>query len=180
MTKITLDCTKCGGALEITEGTELFQCTYCGTPYLVERSEGSVRVVRLEERVDQLEADQHVMRVDVARVELEQLLTGRKEMEEAFKQQRTQGGSGLFVLPVALGVPTAVFIMLAIGGPPDMRSTSLCFTVIGAIATVGTLALAIGRYRKKYVLPYRQAMEASYKREAQLRALIKRSGGGTE
>jgi hypothetical protein len=60
MDKIVLDCAKCGGQLTVTAepavpgGQDLFRCAYCDAVYLVKREEGTVRIVRLEERVDRL------------------------------------------------------------------------------------------------------------------------------
>lgn len=55
MKKMSLDCSKCGGTLEITDQMSFFECQHCGTPYLVESSDGGLRIQRLEARVDTLE-----------------------------------------------------------------------------------------------------------------------------
>jgi len=55
MNKISLDCSKCGGHLEITKNMELFKCPYCNMPYMVQREEGETRIIKLEERVSDLE-----------------------------------------------------------------------------------------------------------------------------
>jgi len=83
MDKIVLDCQKCGGALEITGDVELFKCQYCGTPYLVKRSDGSVRVSRLEERVSQVEEDQAALRVSMLE---SRILQARANIAEVFRE----------------------------------------------------------------------------------------------
>jgi DNA-directed RNA polymerase subunit RPC12/RpoP len=74
MDKIVLDCSKCGGVLEITQDIEIFKCQYCGTPYMVERSEGTVRIIKLEQRVEKIEAEQSKIRVEVMEKEFLQII----------------------------------------------------------------------------------------------------------
>lgn len=74
MSKIVLDCQKCGGTLEVTDDMELFKCEYCGMPYLVERSTDGFRIVRLEKRVSAVEAGQSKLRLDVLESDLRRLL----------------------------------------------------------------------------------------------------------
>lgn len=90
MNKITLDCSQCGGPLEVTEDMELFRCPHCETPFLVERSEGSIKINRLEKRVDSLEEDHRNLTAFVANKELDKMLVEMKE-EQALAEQALPG-----------------------------------------------------------------------------------------
>jgi hypothetical protein len=89
MTKIVLDCQKCGGSLEITDAMEIFRCQYCGMPYLVDRSDGRIRITQLEERVSKVEDEQAQMRTDLVEAKIFQV---RKSIEGIFRKLETIDG----------------------------------------------------------------------------------------
>lgn len=172
MNKIILDCSKCGGALDITDDMELFKCPYCGVPYMVERSEGSVRIVKLEQRVDKLEVEQRGLR---AKIELDELLAKREEVEQLHKEK----GKGPLVAHIAIGaligaVPGVLcFAATSSSSNNDLFGFSYCVFATGLIVGV---SLGFWRLHIKYGRPYNQAMQESRKREAELRAIVSETG----
>ena len=171
MQKITLDCSRCGGALEITEDMELFKCPYCETPYIVERSEGSVRIVKLEQRVDKLEVRQRGIG---ASMELDQLLAKREELGRMFKEE----GKGLLVAHIVggglIGAIPGVLGFLATSSSRNSEhfGASYCIFVTGVILGI---SLGLWRLHNKYTRPYNQALQESRRREAELRGMIKQA-----
>lgn len=172
MRKIALDCGKCGGALEVTEDMEMFKCPYCGTPYMVERSEGTVKIVKLERRVEQLEVEQRQIRSSVASIELKELLAERKELEEQFKQEGLKSRDGYWAGGAFAGVLVTIVLVLI-----DIQ----VFGGVGALFCVGLAAPPLGivwgarQWEDRVHRPHREAMAASRAKEAELRAVIERS-----
>lgn len=73
--KIILDCSKCGGTLKITKDTDLFKCEFCGTPYMVKREDGGIRIIKLEEKVEEIKDAIGALK------DIDQVKTEQKEYE---------------------------------------------------------------------------------------------------
>jgi DNA-directed RNA polymerase subunit RPC12/RpoP len=87
MTTIVLDCQKCGGSLTITEDLEIFKCEYCSTPYMVKREGGATRIIRLEQRVDQLEDHQVLLKAGVSALsQINDIKAQREKLEKEISQ----------------------------------------------------------------------------------------------
>ena len=165
MDKLALDCSKCGGALEITPDMDMFKCPFCGVPYMVERKDGTTRVIRLEQRVSVLEekqvftdqavseigARQQALDVDMAHIELGKL----REERSAFITKWQKDNPGLIgaAIGAALLAFGAVFCVSAFGivefgdvtGP---IAFFVCPALIGVVAAAGWVSRFAG-YRKR-------------------------------
>jgi len=62
---------------------EIFKCQYCGTPYLIERSDGGIRITRLEERVSKVEDEQAQMRAGLVEAKILQV---RRSIDQIFNE----------------------------------------------------------------------------------------------
>lgn len=101
---ITLDCQKCGATLEIRATTELFQCKWCKTPYIVRREEGKVSIRQLIDRVSGLESYQ-ANTIPINR-EIESI-------NEEIKQEEKSGDTGCLVSVLAF---FAVLLIVGLSG----------------------------------------------------------------
>jgi DNA-directed RNA polymerase subunit RPC12/RpoP len=90
MGKIILNCSQCGGTLEVTDEMDLFKCQYCDMPYMVKRSDGSVQIVQLEQRVAKIEREQENLRRNAIESEWRELT---KEREVIVGKRRAQSGN---------------------------------------------------------------------------------------
>jgi len=176
MDKLALDCSKCGGALEITPDMEVFKCPFCGVPYMVEREEGTVRVIRLEQRVRVLEekqsttdkavseisARQELLDTDLARMELAKLREERRAYTERWKKENpTLIGAVIGAVVLAFGAVFCVsaFSIVEFNDTTGPIAFFVCPPLIGVLAAVGWLSRLAG---------YRRGLQAFDRREQEL------------
>ncbi len=167
MAKITLNCSKCGGTLEITDDKELFKCQYCGTPYLVERSEGNIRIQKLERRLDTLEAKQYEIN---AKMELDKVITERQNLIKNHYEQNnmTLLMAGGAICGVALVFLAETFINQKIISEYFYQA-ELAAGFIGAF-------IGMGIYARYYDSPHQKNLQELNERELNLREIIERAG----
>jgi hypothetical protein len=189
---MSLDCTKCGGPLEVTEDIEMFKCPFCGTPFLVERSAGSVTIRELTERVDSLEVGQREVRLGLAAVEeLKQIPQQRTRLEQ--EGRRLAAGIGRvkgvafflgLLVAVAVGMGLAGFGVWFFekGGGDDSTAQPFIILIVSLILTIAAwvvtsrLVSRIGtRNRLRQKADNEAKLRALAEREAELKRRAKRA-----
>ena len=82
---INLNCTNCGGKLEIYEDMDRFACGYCGTEQIVQRRGGAVALKAVTEAIQkvQIAADKTAAELALVRLERELLELRRKTTEQS-------------------------------------------------------------------------------------------------
>lgn len=70
---ISMDCSKCGGHIDIDTSNEFIKCKYCDTPYRIENNDGHLNIIRLEERVSNLEKEQSGIKETISKVSIDQI-----------------------------------------------------------------------------------------------------------
>ena len=176
MSTIVLDCQKCGGTLTITEELEVFKCEFCGTPYMVERSAGTTRIILLEQRVGHLEDRQVLLKEGV--VALSQINEVKAELERKEKElQDATDKGGIFsslawgaVLTLGLGTCSVASLSWAAESGRSMSgflgSVGL-FTGLGALLFVGVFIWALV-VRPRWIAQMRTNVENLRSKLAQL------------
>jgi DNA-directed RNA polymerase subunit RPC12/RpoP len=126
---ITLTCSSCGGALEITSDTEQFVCQYCKRKHIIKRSGGTIfldglaqvitgvdrtgsemAIVRLKEEIPALE-NRRVNRLKEFQARKTNMLGLETVIKEAEKEKRRA------YLELAIyAVLAAMFAVLAVAG----------------------------------------------------------------
>jgi ribosomal protein S27E len=109
---IDLNCTNCGGKLEVYDDMERFACGYCGSQMLVQRRGGTVALKAVIEAIHkvQIGTDKTAAELAIARLykELEKLKTDHAKFEAA---PSTSGAFGILV------VLLVVSVIFALAGP---------------------------------------------------------------
>ncbi len=159
MTTTKSTCSKCGGPLSIADGVELLKCPTCQTPYLVERSGGSVQLVRLERHVEGVE------QVPDEALELERLRSERLKFQ-AEKSERLRwigaayamGGLVIGLIPFFLGSAERSGLLAGVG------------------FITGILGFYLGArfYLDRYYHPYERALGEFKQREEALEVQLSR------
>ena len=156
--KLILNCSQCGGRLEVTEDIELFKCEYCGMPYMVERSGGTVQIIELRQRLGALEEGVSALS------EIDSIVAQREQLEAELSS------GGVPALPLAILGFVCFIVPMAFLESSDVIHTEVLMPLIFVGALVGAFVWMWrsiqGTARKK------QALEAIKKREAKLLAKI--------
>jgi len=147
---ITLTCSSCGGALEITSDTEQFVCQYCKRKHIIKRSGGTIfldglaqvitgvdrtgsemAIVRLKEEIPVLE-NRRVNRLKEFQARDTYLLGVESEVKRIEKEKR-RAYSDLAIYAVL------AVIILVVG----IALTSIILIVFGVLFALGTLAQSL-------------------------------------
>ncbi|MBA2527016.1 MAG: hypothetical protein H0V18_14730 [Pyrinomonadaceae bacterium] len=113
---VNLNCTSCGGALEIAGDMERFSCGYCGSALMVQRRGGTIGLSLVGDAVARVQVGTEKTAAELALVRLDkELATARARWHEAEKwlllQNKAESGAspGLVILIVSV-----VVLLLAI------------------------------------------------------------------
>lgn len=184
MSRIVLDCNKCGGALEVTEDMEMFRCQYCGTPYLVERKDGATRIIQLEQRVSQLEerqvetestvseigVKQESLDSGVAKIELKELREKQYAVAESWAKERF-GPIGATI--GAFVITFAILFFLSSFDVVEFNQVTFPLVLFGFPLIIGATSLSI--WLKEY-RSYRRRRDELQKKEQEIRQRIQEPG----
>lgn len=128
---VSLKCTSCGAALDITPDLDTFSCAYCGHRLLVQRSGGTISLKTLEEAVSRVQhgTDRTASELAVRRLQ-DDVASAKHEIEKIEKNTLPQAEySGCLIIAtlfiggvilcvttdnVGFSVPTAVVTFIAI------------------------------------------------------------------
>jgi DNA-directed RNA polymerase subunit RPC12/RpoP len=135
--KTLLNCTQCGGSLEVVENQDLVKCRYCESLYAVERKGDSVRIVELERRVKKVEKKQD--NLNDRQHCLEILMDLKPRLKVVEEEYAVVAGKSPLVTGCSIAVILFIFSLCIIGaaiGAKDPNSNTVVLVV--------ALALGIG------------------------------------
>jgi ribosomal protein S27E len=168
MTFTALECTKCGGALQVSSAAEVVTCEYCNVTHLVEREGGSIQLIELQRRLDKLEDDQIRSSRSILALRLDKISEERVAMERLFDERRGKYFVRYFVGSVVVALPSVCIIAGSLFGPINAGDI-LLIAVIGTIIGIG---IGASLYVNNILTPYRKMRDELDQREREIQKLL--------